>query len=470
MKRISIFLAISCLAQQPTLHAQDSPAELVKKLSSGSYPEREKAARALEQLGPPALPLLLAAAEQGDLETRRRSLLLIDRIEDRLAVDQLLQPTKIRLEFKGVPVGDALGQVAGATGLRLGVPVGRDRLVNLDAGSLPYWEAWRRFRTAARMEEADFVPAAAKLKRLDAEDVRRLTQNEFDIRPKFTMPAIEFAPLSQGGAYAEDDRASVRVRVRWHSHDKSLDSMTPHAVFAVEVRAEPRLEIVALPVVEIGKIVDADGREKAVRAAQLFPPRSDPRDTAFLAAYIGEIQFGGLLHLKAIAWPEAPRPLKELHGRVRLETTARARLLEVPAVLKAEGKETRGLDGVTVKVLEIDKSDEGELRLRLRFANLDSLAPQTAKEKFVRTKAGVIAERGAMDVALERLQLRDGKGWPIMPLMTEYRPMEKGAYEATAVFTEPPGGFDNASLVLTKAAKAVALDVPFVVRDLAAPK
>ena len=56
-----------------------------------------------------------------------------------------------------------------------------------------------------------------------------------------------------------DDGRSVRVRVKWHDVDRTLDAKVAHAVFAVEVRAEPRLEIMKAPRVEITKIVDAMG-------------------------------------------------------------------------------------------------------------------------------------------------------------------------------------------------------------------
>ena len=474
MKRITMLLAIllstACAGRALCAGA---PAALVKKLSSGSYAEREKAGRMLEQLGAAALPALRDGMENADLETRRRAVLLMERIEDRVAVEELVQPTRIGFKIKEMPIDDAIRHAAEKMGLRLGFAPHKRRL-KIDADSLPYWQAWRGFRAAAGLHESDYADSTAKLKRVDADAVRQLMEmlgrHDFEIRPKFLMPPIGFAANPAPGAYAEDDRSSVRVRVRWLSLDKSLDGKTPHAVFVVEVRPEPRLEITALPAVQIDKIIDADGKETTVEAAKLYPAPSDPREAAFLAAYLGEIQYGGLLHLKAIPWDAPVRPLKAIHGRVRLESVCRARLLEVPGVLKAQGKQVRGPDGVTLKVLEADVSDEGELTLRLRFDHLESLAPQSDEEKIVRARPGVIAIRGAMDVALERLQLRDQRGWPHRPGKTDYRQMEDGSYEATVAFAEPHGGFENVSLLLTKAPRTVSLEVPFHVSDVAAPQ
>ena len=65
MKHIHIFLAciLAAAAKVPTL-AQEAPSHWVKKLGSGSYSEREKAARMLEQIGQAALPALREAAER----------------------------------------------------------------------------------------------------------------------------------------------------------------------------------------------------------------------------------------------------------------------------------------------------------------------------------------------------------------------------------------------------------------------
>ena len=210
-------------------------------------------------------------------------------------------------------------------------------------------------------------------------------------------------------------------------------------------------------------------RSCPLQAVPWFAPQADPRDAMLLSVFSGEIQFGGLLHQKAISWQGPARPLKELHGRVRLEAIVRPTLLELPGVLKAQGKEVRGIGGITLKILEADIGDDGRLRIRLRLANLESLAPQTDEEKIVRIRPGVLAVRGAMDVAMERLRMRDAKGWLHQANM-EYKQVEKGIYEAVVQFIPPPGNLNDIALVLTKAVRTVTLDMPFQVRDLPAPE
>jgi hypothetical protein len=470
MKHVTILPALLVVAafSVPAL-AQEAPSHWVKKLGSGSYAEREKAARMLEQIGKAALPALRDAAERADLETRRRVVILMERIEDKLNAEWVLNPTPISLRFKNEFISTAMRHTTAQMDLPVGGWKGEDYQVNVDTDPLPYWRAWKQFRAAAKLKEFDWAVSAAKLRRLEGGvmDIQFIKQNEepdvmLGRTLRFGTPPIAFdaGPVA---AYAEDDRSSVRVRVKWHAQEKSA------AVFAVELRPEPRLEIVTVPRVEITKFVGADGKERPLQAEQWFAPQADPRDALLLSVFSGEIQFGGLLHQKAISWRGPARPLKELHGRVRLEALVRPTLLEVPGVLKAQGKEVRGIGGITLKILEADTADDGRLRIRLRLANLESLAPQTDEEKVIRIRPGVLAVRSSMDVATERLRMRDAKGW-LYQANAEYKEVEKGIYEASVQFSPRPGRPDDIALVLTKAARTMTLDMPFQVRDVDVPE
>ncbi len=427
-------------------------------------------------MGKAALPVLGDAAEHADLETRRRVVIVMERIEDKLNADWMLNPTPIALRFNSEPIKTAMRR----TGEQMGFPAlvlrCEDLSIDLDTGPMPYWRAWKSVREAGKLREGDWSVTAAGLEEIDDSEARRLRELQFE-RQIFDRvysrrggdPRIELAPKHPtGDPYAEDDGSSVRVRVRWKSLSKQPYAKGTCAVFAVEVRPEPRLEFATLPSVEITKIVDADGKERDTSAVRMFPAPADPKDAPFLAAYSGEIQFDGLLHQKAIPWQGPARPLKELHGRVRLQVLVRPTLLEVPGVLKAQGKEVRGLGGITLKILEADTGEDGRLHIRLRLTNLESLAPQTDEEKIVRVRPGLVAVRGAMDVAMERLRMRDAKGW-LHQANTEYKEMDKGIYEASVQFSPRSGNLGEIGLVLTKAAKTLTLDMPFQVRDVPAP-
>src|SRR5207249_3390097 len=71
--------------------------QLIAKLGSSKYAEREAAMRALDQHGAAALPDLEAATRHADPEVRHRATLLLRRIEHRLALARLLAGKTIRL-------------------------------------------------------------------------------------------------------------------------------------------------------------------------------------------------------------------------------------------------------------------------------------------------------------------------------------------------------------------------------------
>src|SRR5262245_37942850 len=64
--------------------------DLIARLSSCKYAERQAADRALESLGVAALPALEKAARGADAETRRRAEILIQRIEKHAETTRLL--------------------------------------------------------------------------------------------------------------------------------------------------------------------------------------------------------------------------------------------------------------------------------------------------------------------------------------------------------------------------------------------
>lgn len=469
MRLISLILtAFLCATVLLPAGAQENAAELAVKLGSRSYTERESATKKLEQLGLLAMPALRVSMSSADLETKRRAVHVMERIEDRALQDEVVKPTAIRLRFSKTPVSAALSEVARQTGLPFG---GADRKthVTLDTGAVPYWRAWREFCKASHLEEDDFLRTAAKLKRLHADDFEQLkpalARGRLDLRPLISLPPIAFAAAHN--ACAEDVSHSVRVRIQWHSLGAFMEEKQTHAMFAVEVRPEPRLEITTLPRTEITKIVDAEGNARPVQASKLFPETYSLDNQIFLSAYVGEIQYGGLLHLKSIRWQGPMRALREVHGLVRIEVAMRPRMMEVPGVFQAAGKEVRGSDGITLKILEANRQS---VRLRVRLDHLDSLTPRTLAEQAVRIRPGVIGLRGPMDIAMERIELHDSRGWKCKVIEASYVQAEDGkGYIADLLFEEPVVATDDLTLVMTKGARQLAVDVPFLVRDVPLP-
>lgn len=460
MKRFCLSFAWLALLTGPTAVCAQTPAEWAAKLGSRNYPERETAARALEKLGKPALGPLQELAKSSDLETKRRAVLLLDRIEERLVQAELRAATSTQFRFDKTPLMQTIVDIESQTGMRIvGVP--SKNPTTLDTGVLPFWRAWQTYCGAAKICEHDFAWTAVKLKRLDAEQAAILLETvPDDWRDPVAMPQLRLSTTAVGRRYAVDDRHSVRVRVRWND---VFDVNTP--VLAVEVRPEPRLELVSAPHVELTRLVDAEGRDQPITLVPLIPGGLAPRDRAFLSAYVGEVQFSGLLHLKPLAWKAPPRSLKEVHGRVRVDVRARPRLLEVPDLFKSVGKVFRGPDGITLKIVNAE-IDDSELHVRLHLDDLGGLTPTTPEQAIVRIRPGMVAVRGAIDVAMERLEMYEASGRKCRLISSRYDKVKSGTgYDADLVFALSS---DRAlTLALTKAPRTVALEMPFLVREVA---
>jgi hypothetical protein len=131
---------------------------LITQLGSHRFHERDRAGKALEDLGAPALAALRKAADGEDAETRRRAGRLVERIERRLEMAALLAPTRVRLVCNDMLVTDAIAELSRKSKVDLQIdPASRDKLarrkVTLDTGKVTFWEALDRLCQKANLVE-----------------------------------------------------------------------------------------------------------------------------------------------------------------------------------------------------------------------------------------------------------------------------------------------------------------------------
>ena len=134
--------------QPPGPNVDRDPLALVARLGANRYADREKAAEALEHLGRAALPALLAARDSRDLEVRTRASGLIEIIEGAL----LTQPTRVRLDFDGMPLTDVVRSLSLQAGFK----------VALTPENLPRWKSTRV--TLHMTQAVDFWRAVDQLR------------------------------------------------------------------------------------------------------------------------------------------------------------------------------------------------------------------------------------------------------------------------------------------------------------------
>ncbi|MCI0463458.1 MAG: hypothetical protein L0Z62_41500 [Gemmataceae bacterium] len=209
---LGLGLGLSALSHQ-NVNAGDSEriTKLVSQLGSSKFTERDKAKRELEALGEAALPALRKAVQSGDLETSRRAGELVKRLEQKITLDNLLAPKKLRLNVKDVPVPEAVAQLAKLSGYRIELMGDRaamaNRKVTLDTGETTFWQALDQLCDKAGLVETAINPYGNPRPqppiRIQPIQVQPIQIKPIQIRPVPAQPAPQPAPAQPGAQPAQ---------------------------------------------------------------------------------------------------------------------------------------------------------------------------------------------------------------------------------------------------------------------------
>jgi hypothetical protein len=120
--------------------AVPSVERLIEQLGSPDFKAREAAGKALTARAVEALPLMKQASTHPSAEVRQRLTGLIADIERAT----LLAPKRVTLKLDGVPIKEAIAQLAKASGYKIELQNagGSQPVVNLLADNMPFWEAF----------------------------------------------------------------------------------------------------------------------------------------------------------------------------------------------------------------------------------------------------------------------------------------------------------------------------------------
>jgi hypothetical protein len=235
-----------------------SVSELISRLGSGDFREREAATAALHKAGPGAIPALREAARSDDPEVRGRAAGVLFRLQRTAESEALLAPKKLKLEYRNAPLGVAVNDLAARTGLNLTLDPSRIadplRTVTCATGALPVWEAVERFCAAAGLEE---------LHRPELEVPKQpLARRGYPVLPQPPAPDAVPVTLVDGTARLPGARGSA-VRVvalpkSYPGHRVALG--TGETTFCLDVTPAPGLNWQDVIAVRVTKLIDDAGR------------------------------------------------------------------------------------------------------------------------------------------------------------------------------------------------------------------
>ncbi len=374
-------LLILALGVLPTSEAVDDPtakriAELVSRLASPRFEERETATRELESLGQLAVPALQKAARSNDLETQRRAQELLTRLQGRLDAGNLLAASRVRLTYKETPLLEAIADLAKKSGYTIlyagDVANLRGRTVTLDTGETTFWQAFDQFCRSGGVVESLVLRAVGQQAAVQVAGGPAQPANV--ARPQ--LPPNTIAPLygtyrqiilvdGKDGRLPTDYRAAVRVRTL--APEMQLSNAPARAAneerLILDVSPEPRIDFQRVVDLRVDRAVDQQGQALKVIQTAAAPPA---RQLAGVNSATSARALPRQLLVRLEKGEKPARLLKDFEGTViaLVRATPKA-LATVEKVLEAKGKTTKGERGVSLTVKDISKHDDGRVQVQV---------------------------------------------------------------------------------------------------------
>lgn len=471
-----------CLGWLALARAADPAAEavvrLVQQLGSEQFRQRQEASRGLENLGASALPALQQAAQANDdPEIRQRARELVRLISHRVENARLLKPKLVHLVYKDTAVPAAVADFAAKTGFKLELQGDTSRIsgrrITLDTGEVSFWEAFDQFCRQAGLSERSSTPAAA--------NDRALRSGRMIIRESnygAAQPGDNRLYLVDGPPSALPCWRSSSVRVRALSPAAPVPGLVKTAdetFVSLDVLPEPTLAWDSVIDVRIDRAIDDQDQQLSQSAAQL-PVAQLGTDMVFMANGMVITDDGSYMPgprgQTPVRLQRGERPskfLKELSGSVAVRVLKAEALVTVERLLQAGGQKVRGLEGDSIKVLDITRRANDRVAVRVQVVTRQGLF---GANRVVRANGNVIVMRGggSFTSASTRLAVLDGAGkaLPVSPMQRGMNANANGVMEEELELTFTAAQTADLKLVLN-GQRGHSLDVPFTLKDVPLP-
>ncbi len=345
-------------------------ARWIGKLGSDSWQEREQAGRTLDQLGAASLPKLRLALRDDDPEVRRRAAALISVIEVREYTKTLLQPKRIKLNYKNVRIQEAIAdfvlKTGGSVDMTGDLSKTAGRTVTIETEELSYWEALAKLAEACGLHEQTSPPSMSKLSSSTysgrLRGGRRVVYLDGDGVIQTDGPVY----LLDGKNEALPTFVHGALRVRALPPLEVSDNADGTVPLRLELRPEPHVSWEAVDIVRITRAIDDQGQDLKPLVPYVGNAEQGRNGSEDLVVVTGNtlripVNCGQrMVQLQLQTGNRPSKLLREVHGTVSAYVKAAAEpVLTIEDVLKSEDKIYRAADGSRVRVRKIDASPDG---------------------------------------------------------------------------------------------------------------
>jgi hypothetical protein len=468
--------------------------KLILKLGSDHFAERQHAMRELDTLGSAALAALQKANQSADPEIRRRSAELVEKIEKRILSARLLEPKKIHLVYRDVPLSQAIDDFAKKSGY--GIKYQRNinaanRTLNLDTGELPFWDAWELFcRKADVMDRSLSSNNASKLRmpeldRLREQELRRfiLEEQMLGINGNYPVPPSALSlvdgkapvlPLCRSGAVRiqalSPDLSFLRIPVKDDEFQLVLE-ITPEPKLAwkkvIDVRIEQAIDDMDHQLIFVPEALQSTSDyEVELRTRWLVNGKTS--DQELIADSLRQYA------LRFKSGKSKPVRIKELKGTVAAQVdTPPEDLVSIDNIFQALGKTIKGKDGLMVTLTQLETDQSGSVRVQLELQT----PPPPGADRVIMGRGVRRARLGGAFIETSgwagpgNISFLDSRGKTISLNRTSSHSIWKGNEVVqiySASFQQPKGGGEFVKFVYS-GQRTVVIDVPFVLKDVPVP-
>jgi hypothetical protein len=473
---------------------------LIQQLGSGKFAERDAAQKALDTIGPEALPALRKAAASDDAEISRRAKELIPALELRAETADATKPKRVHLAFKDQFITDAVQELKRLTSLPIALGGDTAALANkkvtLELKDVSAWEALDRFCAAANLAQDIVEETPARQPQPQPQTLRGQLRGGITLMDLDGTPHKKFIIRLRDGkpaAYPTTYVGALRIRAVPAAAGEKTPAKGEGEV-KLEVLAEPGFSWRGGPKVRVDKAVDEKKQALTPVAVEDTPPQN-VEEIVFQRRGQIMVQRAMIVNGNRVIMEElgaSGRPsdwlqhvgvklklpdeggssLKQfkgmLQGRVTLPPQPLVTIDDPVAVAKSDNKLAKG-KGIELKFLSGSREDDGTVKLAFELNGENA--------GFGNFGGGVQIIQGAggqinfnMDAAADgqvRLLDGDGKPYRISGSNTSSR-VNNGvaANEFRYTFT-PPNAKSEPKKLEYIGSRHTTVEVPFELKDVA---